>query len=161
MKQFELALEDLPDRLAQALTYWRDQGGQTLTCSWRDFDLLSLPSSLLPSTLVIDVYPDMDLNRYRYWGTRMTAVHGYDMTGLCPYDVEPEELAAVIRRQHKRTMEEKVPSADFFEFERSNGVIQTHKTLRLPLSNDGRTVSQIVILIDLTEERVSHSHPSE
>lgn len=149
MDHAELPLNQLPTELNKVWEYWRDQGGETLDCSWKKFDLLALPLHLLPTTLVVDVFADMSQNRYRFWGTRMTEIYGRDMTGRCPYDVPSEELAAVFRKMHSKTMHVKTPSATTYEFIRDNGVLHMHHTLRLPLSEDGKTVSQIVVVIEI------------
>jgi len=152
MKQSDLSVDNLPVGLHNVLVYWQGLGGEDPGCSWNSFDLLSIPAYLLPTTMVIDVFPDMDQNRYRFWGSRMTAIHGRDMTGLSPYAIHPPELSQALRRRHEKTMHEGKPSADIFQFEQSSGIIHRHFSLRLPLSNDGQAVHQIVVVVDLSAE---------
>ena len=137
-----------------ALAYWKDLGGERMACSWAGFDMTGLPSKLLPTTLVVDIHPDSADNRYRYWGSQMTSIHGRDMTGESPYDIDPEPMREILRRQHVQTAADKVASASRYAFFKSNGVEHFHYSLRLPLSDDGETVSQIVVVVDMTSEDI-------
>ena len=164
--QFEqVPLDGLPENLAAALGYWRKRGGETLGCAWKDFELVALPSEVIPSTLVIDVYPDSDRNRFRFWGSRMTVLHGRDMTGMSPYEIEPADMVPELRRQQDLTGREGVASASRYAFIRDPGIAHTHYVLRLPLSDDGKTVSQIVVVTDIGEDDLEYlrngSEPDE
>lgn len=150
MKVKILSLDELPAGLSSALAYWRELGGDKLQCSWKTFDLMKIPSSLLPTTMVIDVGVDMDANRYRYWGSVMTRLHGRDMTNLCPYDIPPEKLAERIRQDHAMMLREKKAYARIYGFERHGGFEHFHSVLALPLSDDAENVHQIAVVIELT-----------
>ncbi len=152
MKATPLPLDQLTDGLRTVLEYWRGLGGETLACSWDRFELTALPSDLLPTTMVIDIAADMADNRYRFWGTRMTVIHGRDMTGRSPYDIEPADMAAAVRKQHTNTIKERRPGATVYEFVRASGAVHRHHALRLPLSKDGETVNQLVVVVDLSGE---------
>jgi len=157
MEDIELPLDLLSPDHQKSLTYWREQGGETLSCSYPQFDLCGLPSRIIPSTMVVDVFADTARNRYRFWGTRMTRIHGRDMTGRSPYELQSEGFSGTIRRQHQAMYEHPVPTASKHIFIRQGGLQQTHYTLRLPLSNDGKTLSQIVIIVDLSDNEASDS----
>jgi len=150
MKEQLLSLDDLPEPLKTVWDYWQGLGGESLGCSWRGFDLQEIPPNLLPSTMVIDVWEDESKNRYRFWGTQMTRIHGRDMTGESPYDISPSDLGETLRRQHKATVTDGKASASIYGFERAGGVDHFHQVLRLPLSDDGTSVNQIAVIIDLT-----------
>jgi hypothetical protein len=150
MQEGDLSLDDLPEGLRKVWEYWRELGGGTLGCSWRDFDLQKIPLDLLPSTMIIDVWEDQDRNRYRFWGTQMTRIHGRDMTGKSPYDISPSDLGKTLRRQHKTTVQNGKASASIYGFKRAGGFEHFHQVLRLPLSDDGKNVNQLAVIIDLT-----------
>jgi len=152
MRFDQVPLEGLPDNLAAALAYWRERGGETLGCAWRDFDLFALPAEVVPSTLVIDVFEDTKRNRFRFWGSRMTVLHGRDMTGMSPYEIQPPDMVPELRRQHEQTRVDGTASASRYAFIRDPGITHTHYVLRLPLSSDGKTVSQIVVVTDMGED---------
>ncbi|MBC8339528.1 MAG: hypothetical protein ISR51_00155 [Rhodospirillales bacterium] len=140
----------LTDSLMAALEYWRSLGGEDLACDWKRFDLFEVPAKLIPSTMVLDIHPDMDNNVYRFWGTIMTRIHGRDMTGKSPYELEPAELARAIRKSHEEIIKKRTWGSSIYTFERHSGIFHKHCTLRLPLSDDGKTVSQIVMLVDVS-----------
>jgi hypothetical protein len=144
-------LEALPAGLKAALEYWRGLGGEQLACGWREFDILRIPARLLPSTLVIDVFADTTLNRFRYWGSAMTELHGYDMTGQSPYDIRPADMVPELRRQHEESRTTGDASASRYAFMCEPGFEHVHYALRLPLSGDGKAVSQIVVITDVAE----------
>lgn len=139
----QLPLSDLTAPLTDVLDHWRVRGGEDLACPWSKFEMHFLPPPVLPTTLVIDVFDDMDRNRYRFWGSRMTLIHGRDMTGKSPYELTPRELGKDLRKQHREIRDGRTARADVLGFVLDHGVTQTHTILRLPLSDDGQTVSQI------------------
>lgn len=143
-----IELSGLTDDLSRVLDCWRELGGETLGCSWQTFDLLSVPAPLVPTTMVIAAGPTMADNRYLFWGSGMTRIHGADMTGKCPYALSPPDLSDALRRQHADTMTTKAAGATLYTFIRPNGVEQRHMTLRVPLSSDGSRVDHIVAVMD-------------
>ena len=146
-----IPLDDLTDEQVELLGYWRELPSKGGMPAWRDFELPMVPAKLLPSTLVIDTAPEPEDCRFRYWGTGMTKVHGADKTGQCPYDLQPPELGRRIREDHQQVRDSKQPSAGVYGFTSANSFQQVQKVLRLPLSDDGDTVTQIVICIDYSE----------
>jgi hypothetical protein len=85
--------EALTPGLLAVFAYWADLGGETLGCSRRDLDLMKLPSSLVPTTILIDIADPMENSTYRFWGSGLTRMYGSDMTGQSPYGLYPEEFA--------------------------------------------------------------------
>ncbi len=156
MKETDLALDDLPKGLRAAYDYWRGLGGEELRCGWKQFDLNAIPPDLVSSTMVVDVGPTMEDNRYRFWGSQMTHIHGGDMTGKSPRELKPKEMAEAVFHQHWKLIKERVPSASIFEFVKATGTVHSHRSLRLPLSDDGESVSQIVVVVDLTAAPPEH-----
>jgi len=158
MAMIDLPLEQLPEELAEALGYWRGMDGETLQCAWREFDLMRLPISVIPSTMVIDIGPTMDDNRYRFWGSHMTAIRGKDLTGKNPYHDIDQVKAAELRKHHKNAIETSAASASKYSFKWDSGVTHQHSTLRLPLSNDGQHVHHLVICIYISDDGPGHFH---
>lgn len=152
MLEKSLDLADLTAPLLEALEYWRARGGETLGCGWDDFELIDLPPVLIPTTLVVDVMADVTKNRFRFWGTGMVAIHGVDLTGLTTSALEPEELRKAVQKNHADTIADAAASASIYGFQRHGGFDHHQNILRLPLSDDGRSVSHIVAIIDLTDE---------
>ncbi|MEK9753941.1 MAG: hypothetical protein VW338_12145 [Rhodospirillaceae bacterium] len=113
--------------------------------------MLGIPARLLPYTLVIDVFADTTLNSFRYWGSAMTELHGYDMKGQSLYDIHTADMVPELRRQHEETRTTGEASASRYAFMREPGFNYVHYALRLPLSGDGKAVSQIVVITDVAE----------
>jgi hypothetical protein len=155
MKETDLAFDDLPKGLRAVYDYWRGLGGEELRCSWKQFDLSAIPSGFVPSTTVVDIGPTMEDNRFRFWGSQMTLIYGSDMTGKLPYELEPRDMAGAVFKNHFKVIEARAPSASIFEFVKASGTVHSHRILRLPLSDDGESVSQIVV-VDLTAAPPEH-----
>ncbi len=150
MKDLDFPLDRLSSDHQKVLLFWRSLGGEELRCSFKQFHLDKLPPTLLPSTMIVDVFEDFSKNLFRFWGTRMTQVHGRDMTGKSPYDLTPPEMANAIRAQHEKMAVQPRASASRYVFTRDTGIEHSHFALRLPLSDDGKTLSQIAIVVDLS-----------
>ncbi len=148
----DIPLIELPETLDYVYQYWRNLDGEALGCSWTDFKLERLPPQILPSTLVIDVKPDITQNVFRFWGTAMTRIHGQDLTGKTTSDLLPLEFQKTVHKSHARIVRNPAASAGIFGFERHGGFDHLQTLLRLPLSNDGSSVSQIVVAIESTDE---------
>lgn len=151
MKEEILTLEHFSDSLRVVVDYWRGLGGEDLRCAWTQFDLMALPKLLLPSTMVIDIGTTMEDNRFRYWGSQMTEIRGSDRTGKSPYDITPKDLAQTFYDCHADIIKNPRWTARSYELEWSSGVVHQHHVIRLPLSNDGKTVSQIVVVADFSQ----------
>ncbi len=149
MRHRDVPLHALPARLKVALEYWRSMGGEQLGCSWQAFDMFEIPARDIPSTLVIDVFEDTTKNRFRFWGSAMSELHGRDMTGQSPYDIRPADMVPELRRQHEETRVSGRASASRYGFVRDPGFEHVHYVLRLPLSADGVNVTQIVVVTDM------------
>ena len=150
MIEKEIALDALSDDLRRVLDYWRTGGGEELRCGWNDFHLDHLPPRLLPTTLVVDVMDDPAMNTFRFWGSGMAFIHGADMTGKTTGSLQPPEFAKAVQDHHAGIAANPVASATLYGFERHGRFEHTQNVLRLPLSDDGRSVSHIVVVIELT-----------
>jgi len=159
IEKIDIPLDNLSGDLAATLAYWRDQGGDRFACTWHTFDLMKLPSRLIPTTVVIDVFDDTDLNVYRYWGSGMTRIHGSDLTGKSPYQIDPPDFANALRDQHIKTRQHLLATATMYEFQRFDSIIQRHTTLRLPLFDDEKTVCHIVAIVDPQSKAIPEQLP--
>jgi hypothetical protein len=145
-------LDLLKPEQQQVLNFWRDLGGERLRCSLKDFELSKLPPALLPTTMIVDIFSDFSENCFRFWGTRMTQIHGRDMTGCSPYDLSPPEMGQAVRRQHEKIVTQPEASASRFVFLRDGVLEHTHNALRLPLSGDSDNVTNLAIIVDLSPQ---------
>lgn len=148
----DIPLNELPASLNNVYQYWRGLGGEKLECTWADFKLESLSPKTLPLTMVIDVKPDITKNVFRFWGTAMTRIHGMDLTGKTTSQLTPLEFRKNVQISHETIVQNPIANARIVGFERHGGFDHMQTILRLPLSNDGTTVAQIVVTIESTDE---------
>ena len=132
----------------EVLSVWNDLRDDTIAPPWRGADLLRYPSVVIPFISIIDVLTDGEF-RYRYWGTGHVDVKGYDYTGQSPLAHEPREYGRMINDEYASVVDACQPMA--FVHDIRPGLAQVSKyqeTLRLPLSNDGSTVSGVISFAD-------------
>jgi len=141
-------MDKLASPLAELHRYWHGLASGDGLPSWQDFDLSLVPPTVLPSTMVIDIAPKIEHSVFRFWGSRMTDVHGADHTGKCPYDLQPPALGARILVDHRKICETNKPNAAVYGYTSAKGFQQLQYTLHLPLSDDGERITQIIAAID-------------
>lgn len=147
-------LEETSDLIREIFHYWNNRRGTRAMPSRRDFDPVDLPAHL-PGILLIDVegVDEAGVGRYRYRvvGTAEVANRGHDPTGkpvvegyFGPSKVDVLGDYEAVRLAHT------------FLYEPIQFVTEDHRTVDeysivLPFSEDGRTVSQILVF---SERRV-------
>ncbi len=135
--------------------YWRDKqikaGGNAP--SWSDINLLDLPADLLPQICVVDVQSDPLDFTYRYWGTAITVMHHYDLSGKSILKLKPPEYAQCIWDQYNFVYTNKKPQVFLTEVPLEEGYKTFYIALRLPLSSDGVNVDKILTAEEYGKER--------
>lgn len=152
MRVVPIDLTELPPNLRAAHEYWLTLKGDRIAPTWQEFELLEIPPAALPTTMVIDIADPLENSRFRFWGSKMTDIHGVEMTGKCPYDLTPPELSKQLYEDHSLVVNEVREIAHNYSFEASAGYIHSHSVIRLPVSNDGAHVTQIVVVVDYSPE---------
>ena len=76
--------------------------------------------------------------------------------GLPPYELAPKDLAEAVRQDHLTTIQKRKPFAKIYGFERHGGFEHIQSVLRLPLSDDGESVNQIVVIVELTDKGIDY-----
>jgi len=138
--------------------YWIALKGDRMMPTWKDVDLCDLPLHLISTTLVIDIGTPIAESIYRFWGSKMTTIHGRDMTADCPYNIEPKDMGQQLYEDHCAIAEKKSATAGHYSFFASGGYVHSHSLVRLPLSDDGENVTQILIVIDYSPKALSLIH---
>lgn len=147
-------LDDTSDLIREIFEYWDSACGPRKMPRRRDFDPVDLPAHL-PGMLLVDVegVDESGIGRYRYRvvGTAEVANRGHDPTGkLVVEGYFGPSLEEILSSY------EAVRRARTFLYEplhfvaKDQRVIDEYSVL-LPLSEDGRTVSQILVF---SERRV-------
>lgn len=151
-----VSMDELTSGLRSVVDYWTHVKGQAFAPRWRDIDLTELPPRLVPTTMVVDIGEPLSTSIYRYWGSVLTDLHGVDMTGKHPYDLEPAEFGAQLASDHKAVVDSKCPCAGLNVFLNKDGLRKAHMVVRLPLSDDGISVNHIIIVADNSPEAMLH-----
>lgn len=152
MRIAHVDLKDLPSGLKAVHEYWEGLRNQQFAPPWSAIDLVRFPANLLPTTMVVDIHNPVENSIFRYWGSKLSEIHGCDMTSLSPYTLTPVEFGQQLLEDHKEIIEKKIPMAWHYSFLAAGGYIHSHSLLRLPLSNDGKNVHQIIVVVDYSEE---------
>jgi len=137
------------DRFDQFLAYWDSLRGAAFAPGWKQFELWALPPAIIPYITVVDVHRDPLDFVCRFFGTGQTNRKGIDWTGksLQSFPVQRgpsafDEYRWVVDNKRPLTISDMV----VFENAYSNRVPFEQHSLRLPLSDDGQEVTQIVSL---------------
>ncbi|MBO6519296.1 MAG: PAS domain-containing protein [Rhodospirillales bacterium] len=149
----EIRLHDNPwPAFDEVLAYWNRQRGDAFAPAWRDFDLMEIPRDLLPYTVVVDT-PDISQPiKYRYFGSGIALSHGFEMTGKTSDDIPTPQLRDHIISQYRQIITARAPKMFVSEIYVKRGLRKQDLVLRLPLSNDGESVTNVVTVEHQTDE---------
>ena len=105
--------------------------------------------AVLPQVMLADVSengPDGDLSfRYRLCGTRICDSHGYDLTHWSPKDLLPPAYGRLIESHYREAIARRAPIAHVIALQ-TNSKSRSYARLILPLSDDGETVTMLMIV---------------
>ena len=155
MRVAVVAIEDLSSGLKTVHECWNTFRGAGMAPAWADIDLMKFPPKLLPTTMVVDIRTPLSESVFRYWGSKLTEIHGVEMTSRCPYDLSPPDLGRQLLADHREIIEKKIPLARHYSFLSSAGYIHSHSLIRLPLSDDGVNVNHIIVVVDYSPEAMA------
>lgn len=146
MDSLEIEIGDIDNLSLKAfLDYWNSLRGERYAPSWKDFDLMALGPNLIPYTTVVDVLLDPLDFVFRFWGTAHRNSMGIEKTGKSileqPWyrDREPFD-------EFSKVMNERCPLLiqAILTISGQNWKKIPVTVLRLPLSDDGKEVDQII-----------------
>ncbi len=131
--------------------YWLDIRAARFAPAWRDIDLLTLPTSVVPKVMVVDVLLDPVDFVYRFFGTWHVQCHNRDMTGHKVTDFKDPTFTQIVLEEYTNTYERREPV--LFQLENTlNHIHYLSELLRLPLSSDGETIDSIMVLESLIDD---------
>ena len=136
-------LDTCDPRVQELFKYWEDRRGDRAMPRRRDIDPVDFPYHLA-SVVLVDVHADGTFV-YRVVGTNEVAIRGYDPTGRSVAEAyfgpSLEDVLACYGyvREHGSFLFDPNP------FVSKNQRYRCDETLFLPLSEDGETVSQILV----------------
>jgi len=146
---------DLPDgqfpELAECYLIWNEKRGDRFAPSWLELDFFAFPVNMIPCCYLVDVTQSRGMwfdFRYRFVGAAVSAVERWDYTGKSVDDLQPPELAPVVRAQFEEFAANPKPS--FFTIQEMEMAPlksdkQIYGGLRLPLSSNGLTMDQFIV----------------
>jgi len=138
-----LTVDDLPPTLLPVVEYWRAQTPDgAIGPPWRDFDLIKIPAPLLPYAIVMDCVGDTNDFTYRYFGSGLADGISADLTGK-KLDRVPDSVRKEIIQTYNDVIERREPVFLRYDIDQDGERIVLQEGLRLPLSDDGRTVNKI------------------
>ena len=145
----EIPLGDLEDKFFRdSLEYWQAQKKNYFAPSWENFDLIALPTEIIPFVTVVDVINGAVDFVYRYWGTGHVKAKGMERTGARVTD-HPQGRDKELISEYKLVFEEQRPIAFARKLVLPDGKLPLNQTsLRMPLTQDGKDVDKIISVSD-------------
>jgi hypothetical protein len=136
----DIADLDVPG-LLKARDYWDDVRAGKVGPPRNKFRLEALPNDVIPCMAVVDFTgPPLDYH-YRFFGTRMVDIAGQELTGRRYYADNIKGYGFVNAELFPIMIEKRKPICSRTQWVSVRGVDITTTTVRLPLSEDGQTVT--------------------
>ncbi len=128
---------------------WDLARGEHFAPRWRDLNFDAFPAKMLPYMYLVDVLREPFRFQYRFIGTRVCELEGWDYTNKFVHDLKPEKLGIAVAEEFKKFAED--PKPVFFmmmadEEANTEGLYRVYGGVRLPLSNDGVNLTHIISL---------------
>ena len=128
--------------IARALAYWRAKRGERLLPARADIDPLDL-SIDLPRVMMVEVTYDPLEFRYRVAGTGTFRVHGEELTGKHPRELQPPEFGMLIYRHYCEAVARRAPVLHLIQLNVGD-VATSYARIILPLASDGYNVDRLM-----------------
>ncbi len=139
--------------------HWNTIRGEAFAPCWQAFDLIRQPGNLIRYTHVVDISTDPFDVRFRFWGTGLTDVLYFDRTGQSLLTTNMGYLDEFRREQvltdYRTVIETRKPMPFLWDASatRRNARRMIVASIRLPLSSDNRTVTNIITHFDFASQR--------
>ncbi|MEQ9335321.1 PAS domain-containing protein [Thalassobaculum sp.] len=127
------------------LDLWRRKAGDRFAPGRDDIDWLELPMEVVPRIMIVDVLDDPRDFRYRYFGTWHVDCHGHDMTGKCVSEYPDPDYRDFVANDYANVLAVRAPTLSTVSMT-LNDLPYRCEILRLPLSDDGRTIDKIMVV---------------
>lgn len=137
---------------AEALEYWDKKRGDAFAPAWTDIHLMDLPPKLLPNCIVVDFEGATGPIRYRYFGSAIATLHGYELSNKTIQEMQPPGLRDQVIKQYRMVQKKRTPMFFIAHFPFLTGRRTYQYLLRLPLSSDGETVTNVFSIQDVSDD---------
>jgi hypothetical protein len=126
----------LGTHLGAVYDYWSTIKKNSPLPSWSDMDMMALPLVILPWCAVVDVLPDIDDFRVRFWGTERVRLQGDDYTGKQVSEFSPLQTSEKVRNELREVVEQHQPMLFETTLETDDKQFDTtYQMLRLPFGD--------------------------
>lgn len=139
--------------------HWNRVRGERFAPSWQSFDLISLPANLIRYTHVVDISDDPFDVTFRFWGTGLSDVLYFDRTGQSLLSTNMGYLDERRREQVLADYRTVIATREPMPFLWDASATREHArrlivpSIRLPLSQDGERVTNIVTHFDFASQK--------
>lgn len=142
--------------MAAAFGLWQQWCGDRPAPAWVDIELFMLPPPVLPYVTVVDVIDGGADFKYRFWGTGLTDLFGYDETGNTLSGCRLPHSQVLRFSQFRPVVDDCRPYLFLTLFEQVEGIVAEKFNLRLPIVDKPGEVTKIITFseirrIELTE----------
>lgn len=141
-------------RLQQAERVWQSWRGDCFAPVFRSDFFLEIPA-LAPMGVVVDTNTEGPPFQFRYFGSELARMHTFELTGKDTNAIEPEGFRELCVGQYQAVLDERRPISFLNDIPTlKDDVTAKHIVLRMPFSEDGTSVTQVVSVeeIDLHPE---------
>lgn len=129
--------------------YWLELKRERWAPSWLEWQWMKLPVKLIPYFLVVDVHYEPTDFVYRFYGTASVNMHNFDFTGKSVNTIRSAVTIKSTCDQYHEVMEQRREISSSYTVQAGeNGAPYEQTSLRMPMSDNGDKVDQIVSFID-------------
>lgn len=140
----------------EVFAYWLSKRGDAWAPRLSDFRLDDLPPRVVPWSVLVDVGDREGDFLYRFWGTERRNLIGYELTGKSLSDIPDAFMRNGNVREYKHVVATRMPLLCQTPVTTSTGREAVFETMRLPLSQNGVSVTHIYSLVNFLELRRGH-----
>jgi len=137
--------------------YWNNLRGERFAPRWDEFRLVDLPVALIPNVYVADVLGDPFDAAVRFWGSGLTEVfkcgHTDETFSVMTLGTTDEARRHRVLEDFRCVVETKAPFPFCWDMRLVGRRDTGAPALRVPISDDGKTVTKIVCGFDFSENR--------
>ena len=151
---FENDLVSAP--FAEVFAYWLRRRGSAIAPTLAQFKLHELPADILPWSIIADVGPAGRDFKYRFWGTERVYLIDAEMTGKWVSEIENAHMREANLNEYKEALAIRKPILCNTPVVTGSGREAVFQSLRMPLSDDGKTVSHIYSAMNYTQMSATH-----
>ncbi len=144
----QLVEDELPKGMERRLvlrllSHWRTLGGERVFPSFAELEPVRIPD-MWDNCLVLDVAGYQDNPVFRSIGSDLMAYAGMDLVNRHVTDAPQNTLVAVSVSYAAEVLRKGVPISRGGEFFKPDGVRVLYRSILLPMSDDGKTVSGLL-----------------